>query len=338
MKVFLTGHKGYVGNMMTKLLLKENFEVIGCDLEYYPQNFKNNNFSNVQSLKKDIRTITRDDLKGCSAIIHLAALSNDPLGEINPSLTDDINFLATIRLANLAKKAGINKFIYSSSCSAYGVNEDTVDENSSLEPLTAYSKSKLNSELELLKLKNNDFSPIILRNATAYGISSNLRLDLVVNNLVCAAFTTGKVRLLSDGTAWRPLLHVEDMSNAFLTCLNSPDSKVSGEIFNVGSNDDNYTVREIAEKVERIVPNSKIEYSENANKDSRSYKVNFDKISNELNFKTKWTLNKGIEDIYEKMKEENISLDDLHDKKFYRVKYLKYLLDEGKINKNLEIK
>lgn len=337
MKVFVTGHKGYVGNAMTKLLLEENFEVVGCDLEYYPQNFIKNDFSNVKSIKKDIRNITTDDLKGCSAIIHLAALSNDPLGEINPSLTDDINFLATIRLAKLAKEAGINKFIYSSSCSAYGVNEDTVDENSSLEPLTAYAKSKVNSELELLKLKNDNFSPVILRNATAYGISSNLRLDLVVNNLVCAAFTTGKVRLLSDGTAWRPLLHVEDMSNAFLTCLNETDSKVSGEIFNVGSNDDNYTVREIAEKVEHIVPNSKIEYSENANKDSRSYKVNFDKISNKLNFKTKWTLNKGIEDIFNNMKEENISVDDLNDKKFYRVKYLKYLLDEGKINKNLEI-
>jgi nucleoside-diphosphate-sugar epimerase len=336
MKVFVTGHKGYVGYAMTKLLLQENFEVVGCDLEYYPQNFIKNNISDVKSIKKDIRNISSKDLKGCSAIIHLAALSNDPLGEINPSLTGDINFLATIRLAKLAKEVGINKFIYSSSCSAYGVNDDTVDENSSLEPLTAYAKSKVNSELELLKMKDSEFSPVVLRNATAYGISSNLRLDLVVNNLICAALTTGKVRLLSDGTAWRPLLHIEDMSKAFITCLNATDSKVSGEIFNVGSNDDNCTVREIAEKVEQIVPNSKIEYSKNANKDSRSYRVNFDKITNQLNFKTDWNLDKGIRHIYEIMKENNISEDDLNDKIFYRVKYLKYLLEQNKINNNLE--
>ena len=338
MKVFVTGHKGYVGNAMTKLLLKENYEVIGCDLEYYPQNFVKKDICEVKSLKKDIRNIVSEDLKGCSAVIHLAALSNDPLGEVNPSLTEDINFLATIRLAKLAKESGVNKFIYSSSCSAYGVNEDTVNEKSSLEPLTAYAKSKVNSEMGLLKLKDTGFSPVILRNATAYGISTNLRLDLVVNNLVCAAISTGKVKLLSDGTAWRPLLHIEDMSKAFIACLKASDLKISGEIFNVGSNDDNYTVREIAEKVERIVPNSKIEYSENANKDSRSYRVDFSKIKNKLNFNTEWNLEKGIHHIYDVMKEQNISEEDLNNKIFYRVKYLKYLIEKGFVNHNLEIK
>lgn len=337
MKIFLTGHKGYVGSVLSQMLLQENFDVVGCDLEYYPQNFIENDYSKIKSIKKDIRDISLEDLKGCSAIFHLAALSNDPLGEINPNLTNDINYLATIRLAKLAKKSKINKFIYSSSCSAYGVNEDIVDEKSSLEPLTAYAKSKVNSELELLKLKDTDFSPVILRNATAYGVSSNLRLDLVVNNLVCAAITTGKVKLLSDGTAWRPLLHVEDMSRAFITCLIASNSKVSGEIFNVGSNDDNFTVREIAKKIKNVVPNSEIEYAENANKDSRSYRVNFDKITNHLNFKTKWTLDKGIKHIYEIMKKQNISENDLNDKKFYRVKFLKYLIEQGKINQNLEI-
>ena len=335
MKVFVTGHKGYVGYAMTKLLLQENFEVVGCDLEYYPQNFIKNNISDVKSIKKDIRNISSKDLKGCSAIIHLAALSNDPLGEINPSLTGDINFLATIRLAKLAKEVGINKFIYSSSCSAYGVNDDTVDENSSLEPLTAYAKSKVNSELELLKMKDSEFSPVVLRNATAYGISSNLRLDLVVNNLICAALTTGKVRLLSDGTAWRPLLHIEDMSKAFITCLNATDSKVSGEIFNVGSNDDNCTVREIAEKVEQIVPNSKIEYSKNANKDSRSYKVDFSKIKQQLGFKTKWNLEKAIKEIYDLLKFKEFTEEDFKNEKYFRVAYIKSLIEKGEINNNL---
>jgi len=336
MKVFVTGHKGYVGNVLTKLLLEENFQVVGCDLEFYPQGFTNEDLSDVISIKKDIRELTSDDLKECSAVLHLAALSNDPLGEINPSLTNAINFSATVRLAKIAKQAGVQRFVYSSSCSTYGANDDIVNEESSLEPLTAYAKSKVDSEKELLKLKGGGFSPIILRNATAYGISPSLRLDLVVNNLVSAAVTTGKVQLLSDGTAWRPLLHVEDMSRAFILCLKVPENKINGEIFNVGSNDDNYTVREIAEKVEEIIPNSTIKYSETANKDSRSYRVNFDKITNILGFKTKWSLESGIKHIYDVIKKKDFSEEDFNDRKFYRVRYLKYLIENKKVNSNLE--
>lgn len=338
MKVFLTGHKGYVGNVLSKMLLQENFDVVGCDLEYYPQGFIDNDISDVKSIKKDIRNLSSEDLKDCFAVLHLAALSNDPLGEINPTLTNEINFLATVKLAKIAKEAGVSRFVYSSSCSTYGANTDTVNEQSSLDPLTAYAKSKVDSEKSILKLKGDGFSPVILRNATAYGISSSLRLDLVVNNLVCAALSTGKVRLLSDGTSWRPLLHIEDMSNAFITCLKQPEEKISGEIFNVGSNEDNYTVNAIAEKVEQIVPNSTIEYSDTLNKDSRSYRVNFDKITVQLGFKTKWNLEDGIKQIYNIMRERNISENDLNDKKFYRVKYLKYLIEHGKLNSNLEIK
>ncbi|QUC64783.1 SDR family oxidoreductase [Nitrosopumilus sp. K4] len=331
MKVFLTGHKGYVGNVMTDSLLKENFDVLGCDLEYYPQGFIKRNFKEVPSLKKDIRDVSGEDLKGCDAVIHLAGLSNDPLGEINPRITEEVNFRATVNLAENAKKAGVGRFIFSSSCSTYGVNSDFVDEYSNLEPLTAYAKSKVNSEKELLKLKDDTFCPVMLRNATVYGLSQSQRLDLVVNNLTCSAYTTGKVELLSDGTSWRPLLHIEDMASAFIKCLKADEDKVSGEIFNVGSTDENYKVKDIAELVEETVPESKVTFSSKASKDARSYRVNFDKIKNNLHYKTKWKLKDGIKQFYDAIKDKEFTEKEFRDKNFYRVAYLKWLVQENKI-------
>ena len=338
MKIFLTGNLGYVGSVLHKRLLENNHEVIGCDIGYFPKNWGNEELSNHKTLKKDIRDITKEDLVGCDTICHLAGLSNDPMGEINPSLTNEINFLETIRIAKLGKETGIQRFIFSSSCSTYGLNEDIVNENSELVPQTAYAKSKVDSEIELMKLKDSMFSPIILRNATVYGISPNLRLDLVVNNLVGSAVSTGKIKLLSDGTAWRPLLHVEDMADAFIRCVEAPIDQVTGEIFNVGSNEDNVTVLEIAEKILKIIPNSKIEITENSNKDNRSYRVNFDKINQKLGFKTKWNLNDGIKHIYEEMKKTNFSKEDFVDKKFFRLKYLIWLIEQEKINDKLKLK
>lgn len=338
MKVFLTGHRGYVGNVMHQMLTKNNYDVVGCDVGFYPEGFIEISNNQENSISKDIRDVTEDDISDCSAIIHLAALSNDPLGEMNSSLTHDINFLATLHLAKLAKKVGIERFIYSSSCSTYGANSDLVDENSSLAPITAYAKSKVNSELELIKLKDENFFPVILRNATAFGASSSQRLDIVVNNLTCSAYATGKVKLLSDGTAWRPLIHVEDMSQAFIECLKAPTEKIRGEIFNVGGNEENYTVREIAESVEDIVPDSIIEYSNKSNKDLRSYKVSFDKIKNQLNFKPKWTLRDGIKQMYDIVKKKNFTDETFRDKKYYRVVYIQWLLEQGKIDNNLRFK
>lgn len=338
MKVFLTGHRGYVGNVMHKMLTENNYEVVGCDVRFYPEGFIKIDNDQKNSISKDIRDVTEDDIRDCSAIIHLAALSNDPLGEINSSLTHDINFLATLHLAKLAKKVGIERFVYSSSCSTYGANSDVVDENSPLAPITAYAKSKVNSELELIKLKDETFSPVMLRNATAFGASSSQRLDIVVNNLTCSAYTTGKVKLLSDGTAWRPLVHVEDMSQAFIDCLKAPIDKISGEIFNVGMNEENYTVRQIAESVEEIVPDSKIEYPDKSNKDSRSYKVSFDKVKNQLNFKPKWTLRDGIKQMYDIVKKKNFTEENFRDKEYYRVAFIQWLLEQGKINNNLRFK
>ena len=328
---------GYIGSVLTQVLVKNNFEVTGCDIGYYPFNFTEQENLSINVLRKDIRNLTKTDVEGHDAILHLAALSNDPLGDLYPSLTNEINYLATLKLAKLAKEAKVERFVFSSSCSTYGVNEEAVDENSPLDPLTTYAKSKVNSERELRKLGDENFCPVIMRSATAYGISPNFRFDLVVNNLTGAAFTTGSVKLLSDGTAWRPLIHVEDMSNAFVQVLRAETEKVNGQIFNVGTNDDNYKVKEIAQLVEEIVPNSKIEYATNADKDSRSYKVNFDKIREQIGYKTKWKLKDGIRNIYEELKKRGLEEKDFNDEKFYRVKYLKSLMAKGLLDEKLRV-
>ena len=335
MKVLVTGNLGYVGTVLSELLDNENFQVEGCDIGYFPKNLAEH--SNETQPNKDIRDITKEDLLEVDAICHLAGLSNDPLGELNPNLTFEINYKTTIRLAETAKKAGVTRFIFSSSCSSYGANQEIVNENSELAPLTAYAKSKVLAEYDLLKLKDENFCPVNLRSATAYGLSPNLRLDLVVNNLTCSAVTTGFIKLLSDGNASRPLVHVEDMARAFIQVLKCPEDKIRGEVFNVGSNDDNYIVKEIAEIVELIVPNSKISYVENANKDSRSYKVSFDKIKNELGYRPRKKLEDGIKEMYNKFVKISMNEKDFSDKKFYRLKYLKWLIEQKVVNHDLRI-
>ena len=337
MNVLVTGNLGFVGNVLSEHLVKEDYKVVGFDSDFYPQGFLGKTNSNILQIKKDLRNVSINDLKGIDAICHLAGLSNDPLGEINPNLTHEINQVATIKLAKLAKEAGVTNFIFSSSCSSYGTNDDEVNEDSPLAPLTAYAKSKVNSEKEILLLNDSEFNVTNLRSATAYGLSNCIRLDLVVNNLTCSAFTTKQVKLLSDGTSWRPLVHVDDMSNAFISVLKSSTDKINGETFNVGSNEENYTVREIAEKVEKIVLNSKITYGDNASKDERSYRVNFNKIKNKLGYKTTWTLEKGIKNIYNELKKRNFSENEFNDKNFYRLKYIKWLIENHKIDSNLFI-
>ena len=335
MKVLITGQNGYVGRVLTNLLLENKYDVLGCDINYFPAAF-DNDLHEISNIASDIRDITEKDLKKVDVIMHLAGLSNDPLGELNSKLTHEINYLSTVRLAKISKQAGVQRFIFSSSCSTYGKNLTFANENSDLEPLTEYAKSKVKSESEILDLKDEEFCPTILRNATVYGNSPSLRLDLVVNNLTASAFLTGKVKLLSDGTAWRPQLHVEDMSSAFLTVMESSEELVNGEIFNVGNNDENFTVHQIAEEVERIIPDSEIEFVNKSNKDSRSYKVDFTKINNTLGFKTKWNLEKGIKQLYDFFKKEKLIENDFHDKKFYRLKQLKWLIENNRLDNNLK--
>lgn len=336
MKVLITGQNGYVGRVLTNLLLENKYDVLGCDINYFPTAF-DNDLHEISNVTSDIRDITEKDLKKVDVIMHLAGLSNDPLGELNSKLTHEINYLSTVRLAKISKQAGVQKFIFSSSCSTYGKNLTFANENSDLDPLTEYAKSKVKSESEILALKNEEFCPTILRNATVYGNSPSLRLDLVVNNLTASAFVTGKVKLLSDGTAWRPQLHVEDMSSAFLTVMESSEELVRGEIFNVGNNDENFKVYQIAEEVKKIIPGSEIEFVNKSNKDSRSYKVDFTKINNTLGFKTKWNLEKGIKQLYDFFKKEKLIENDFHDKKFYRLEQLKWLIVNGFLDENLRL-
>ena len=336
MKVLITGQNGYVGRVLTNLLLENKYDVLGCDINYFPTPF-DNDLHEISNVVSDIRDITEKDLKKVDVIMHLAGLSNDPLGELNPKLTHEINYLSTVRLAKISKQAGVQKFIFSSSCSTYGKNLTFANENSDLDPLTEYAKSKVKSESEILALKDEEFCPTVLRNATVYGNSPSLRLDLVVNNLTASAFVTGKGKLLSDGTAWRPQLHVEDMSSAFLTVMESSEELVRGEIFNVGNNDENFKVNQIAEEVKKIIPGSEIEFVNKSNKDSRSYKVDFTKINNTLGFKTKWNLEKGIKQLYDFFKKEKLIENDFHDKKFYRLKQLKWLIANGFLDENLRL-
>jgi len=338
MRILVTGNQGYIGTTLTRLLLEKGFEVVGLDADYY-QGCEFNDFSfGISQIKKDIREVSKEDLEGMDAIIHLAALSNDPLGEFHPKFTDEINFRATIKLAGLAKEMGIKRFIYASSCSIYGVaGEEPVSEESPLAPVTAYAVSKVNSEKALSEMADENFSPVFLRPGTAYGVSPMLRCDLVVNNLTGYAFTTGKIKIMSDGTPWRPVIHIEDFCRGFIACLEAPIELVHNEAFNLSQNSENYQVRDIAAAVKKIIPGCEIEYTGEHGPDSRTYKVNFDKINTVLKdyFQPKWTLEEGIQQLYGAFKIHNLTLEEFIGNKYIRLNQLKKLVNEKKLNENL---
>jgi len=338
-KILVTGNQGYIGIILTEELLKNGYDVIGIDTNFYNDkyfyDFKLN--KDINQIKKDIRNINLEDLKGINAIIHLAALSNDPLGELNPNLTDIINFQSSIKLAKLAKKAKISRYLFSSSCSVYGgAKKQILTENSPLNPLSAYAVSKVKVEKGLSKLSNSEFSPVFLRNATAFGSSPNMRFDLVVNNLMGWGYTTKEINILSDGKAWRPNVHIRDISNAFIAVLKASRDEIHNEVFNVGQNSENYQVKDIAQEIENVMTDCEIKILGKDNPDQRNYNVNFDKIKTKLkNFKPEWTLKKGIIELFKIFEKVNLTYDMFQNKKFTRLKQLKYLLENKLIDENL---
>lgn len=337
MRIIVTGNKGYIGALMVPMLTKDGHQVTGLDTNFFNDcNFQDEKIS-IPEIKKDLRDIKYSDLKGQEAIIHLAALSNDPLSNLKPKITYDINYEATVKLAESAKKAGVSRFLLSSTCSVYGSSgENIITEESEPGPITPYAESKVMSEQEITKMADTNFTPTFLRSATAYGVSPKLRADLVLNNLVGWAYTTGTVLLKSDGMSWRPIVHIEDISNAFQATLKAPREKISKQVFNVGRNNENYRIKELAGIVGEAVPGSNVSYAEGAGPDKRSYRVDFTKISNILkHYKPKWTARKGAEELYKAYQSVNLTLEELESHKYIRLKHLKNLMNTGKLDQEL---
>ena len=336
MKCIVTGNHGFIGYFLVHELLKAGHEVTGIDVDYFPKKAfgRNDLFSSsdrIAQLNKDIRDITVNDLIGYDAVFHLAALPNDPAGEIDPNVTEDINYLATVQLGIASKRAGVKRFIFASSCSVYGVNgEQQINENSDTYPITAYAVSKLNSEKALLSMSSRSFAVSCMRNATCYGVSPRMRFDMVLNNFMAYLVTTGKIRILSDGNSWRPLIHVEDVARAYAIMLESDIDSIYSEIFSIGS--ENFTVRDLANVARSAVEGAEIEYVKDGPKDMRSYKVNFNKFQKMTDFKPVWTAKQGAKELYDACIEYGLNVDKFNDTSFWTGKQLQKLLNSNMID------
>jgi nucleoside-diphosphate-sugar epimerase len=340
MRLLVTGHKGYIGTVMVPMLLGAGHDVVGVDSDLFRQSMFTSGIQDVPELCLDLRDVRPAHLEGFEAVIHLAGLSNDPLGDLNPQLTHDINHAASVRLAQLARDAGVSRFLYSSSCSSYGAaGNNLVDETAELSPITVYALSKARVEGDVAHLANDRFSPTFLRNATAYGVSPRLRFDLVLNNLVAWAFTTGRVHVKSDGTPWRPIVHIEDIARAFLAVLAAPRETIHNQALNVGQSNENYRIRELAEIVREVVPDSRIDYAEDGGPDPRCYRVDFGKIHRLLpDFKPQWNARRGAEELYAAYRSAGLALEDYEGPRFKRIDHLKGLLASGRVDATLRWK
>ena len=336
MRVLVTGHNGYLGSVMVRVLRSAGHDVLGLDTYFFANGEMEEN-EQPPALHKDVRDIAARDLVGLDAVVHLAALCNDPLGDLNPDWTFEINHLASRRLAAIAKDAGVRRFLFASSCSMYGqAGDDIVNEETPLRPLTTYAISKVRAEEDISKLAGDDFSPVFLRNATAYGMSPRFRSDVLLNNLVCWAGTTGKIRITSDGASWRPIVHVEDIARVFTTALVASRDVIHNQAFNVGSNDENYRVRDLAEIVHEVLPDCEIEYAAGGAADPRSYRVSFEKLARLMPaYNPKWNARRGAKEVSDMVANVALKLEDFRGRRFTRLAQLKHLLDQGVLDSNL---
>ncbi len=336
-RILITGNNGYIGSVMTPIFLNAGYEVIGLDTGYFHECTLVPDLVNVPTINKDIRHLQPEDLEGVDAVVHLAALSNDPIGNLNRDWTEEINFQSSLRLAELAKQAGVQRFLFSSSCIMYGMSETAVvTEESPLDPKTEYAASKVKSEYAIAKLADDHFSPTFLRNGTIYGISPRMRFDTVLNNLMGAAVTTQKVVLHGDGTPWRPVIHVQDVVRSFLTVIEAPITAIHNQIFNNGANHLNYQILDLAKIVIETVPDCKLEVLATPSADQRTYQADFSKFARVFpNFEFKWTAQEGAKDLYAAFKSIKLTHADFIDRRFTRLHWLRYLLDTGRLDGTL---